>query len=54
MITVAQPIPMRRADNRARFASSAENRIRQLVLLFLIIGAILVARVRPPGERQTP
>ncbi len=43
--SIARPVPMRRADNRLRFAVAADERLRMLVRAFLIVGAILLARI---------
>lgn len=42
---IAQPIPMRRADCRNRFAAAAESRLTILVNGFILVAAILLARI---------
>ena len=44
-LTIARPTPMRRADNRRRFAMEADRRLWGLLLAFLFVGAILLARI---------
>lgn len=42
---IARPVPMRRADCRQRFALEADQRLRFVLMAFLLIGAILLARI---------
>lgn len=42
---IAQPIPMRRADCRHRFAREADSRLHMLVRGFIIVAAVLLARI---------
>lgn len=42
---VAQPVPMRRADLRQRFAHTADKRITILMRVFTVVAAILLARI---------
>ncbi len=44
-VLVARPTPMRRADSRRRFAREADRRLAMLLIGFLIVGAILLARI---------
>lgn len=44
-LTIARPTPMRRADNRRRFAMEADRRLWGLLLVFLVGGGILLARI---------
>lgn len=43
--SIARPVPMRRADCRQRFALAADQRLRILLVAFLFVGAILLARI---------
>lgn len=43
--SIARPVPMRRADCRQRFALAADQRLRILLMVFLFLGAILLARI---------
>ncbi|MFM6853210.1 MAG: peptidoglycan D,D-transpeptidase FtsI family protein, partial [Sphingopyxis sp.] len=42
---VAKPMPMRRADSRQRFALAADARLRFVLTLFVLLGALLLARI---------
>jgi cell division protein FtsI (penicillin-binding protein 3) len=44
-VLVARPTPMRRADSRRRFAIEADRRLGLLLIAFLVVGAILLARI---------
>ncbi|MBX9728954.1 MAG: hypothetical protein K2X31_08605, partial [Sphingopyxis sp.] len=42
---IARPDPLQRADSRRRFAMAADGRLKTLLLVFLVLGGILLARI---------
>lgn len=42
---IARPDPLMRADSRRRFALAADGRLKTLLIVFLVLGGILLARI---------